>query len=105
MERNSCVMSTGAELHELLPAESVALPAQFKLVKLSYTFADAPLAPRGTAGTSTSRRGEAIAREKSIMYLTVLGQNRQGVSWILCRSSVMTLKGNERRQSVQVSTT
>ena len=39
------------------------------------------------------------------MYLTVLGQNRQGVSCILCRSLVVTLKGNDRRQSVQVSTT
>jgi len=55
--------------------------------------------------TSTSGRGEAIEREKSMMYLTVLGQNRQGVSWIFCRSSLATLNGNDRKQSVQVSTT
>jgi hypothetical protein len=73
--------------------------------KLSYTFADVLLAPRTTGATFTSGRGEAIAREKSMMYLTVLGQNRQGVSWIFCRSSVSTLKGNDRIQSVQVTTT
>jgi hypothetical protein len=42
---------------------------------------------------------------KSTEYQTVSGQNRQGVFWIFCRSSVITLKGNDRRQSVQVTTT
>jgi transposase InsO family protein len=63
-------------------------------------------APRMTGtGPSTSGRGEATKREKSMIYRTLLGQNRQGVSWIFCRSSVITLKGNDRRHSVQVSTT
>lgn len=75
------------------------------VVNRIYIFADVLLGRRGTAFTSTSGRGEATAREKSMIYLTVLGQNRHGVSWIFCRSSLVTLKGNERRQSVQVSTT
>jgi hypothetical protein len=34
-----------------------------------------------------------------------LGQKRQGVSWIFWRSSFDTCNGNERRQSVHVTTT
>ena len=48
--------------------------------------------------------GEATEREKSIMYLTVLGQNRHGVSWTSGSASSATLNGNERKHSVQVTT-
>ena len=70
-----------------------------------YRFAAVEVRARIFGAASASGRGEATAKEKSMMYLTVFGQNRQGVSWIFCRSSVVTLKGNDRRQSVQVSTT
>jgi hypothetical protein len=48
--------------------------------------------------------GEATEREKSMMYLTVLGQNRHGVSWTSGIASSATLNGNERKHSVQVTT-
>ena len=48
--------------------------------------------------------GELTATEKSMMYLTGVVQKRQGVSWISCTSSCITLKGKDRRHSVQVST-
>lgn len=63
------------------------------------------IARTGTAGGPSSDSGEAIEREKSMIYRTVLGQNKQGVSWTFCRSSVITLSGNDRRHSVQVKTT
>jgi hypothetical protein len=71
--------------------------------KPRYTFAAVWIGPRMIVTAPTSDRGEAIEREKSMIYRTVLGQNKQGVSW--CRSSVTTLRGNERKHSVQVSTT
>jgi hypothetical protein len=37
-------------------------------------------------------------------YLTGVEQKRQGVSWISCKSSRSTLKGKDRKHSVQVST-
>ena len=48
--------------------------------------------------------GEATEREKSMMYLTVLGQKRHAVSWTSGRPSSVTLSGNERKHSVQVTT-
>jgi hypothetical protein len=39
-----------------------------------------------------------------MMYLTGVAQNRQGVSCISWRFSVVTLNGNDRRHSVQVIT-
>jgi hypothetical protein len=55
--------------------------------------------------TARSRAGgEAIEREKSMMYLTTLRQKRQGVSRISGLASSATFKGNERRHSVQVTT-
>jgi hypothetical protein len=48
--------------------------------------------------------GEQTAREKSMMYWTGFVQKRQGVDWISCTSSRSTLKGKDRRHSVQVST-
>jgi hypothetical protein len=73
---------------------------------MSRCYSFAALRMPGLIGViAPSVRGEATDKEKSMMYLTVLGQNKQGVSWIFCRSSVVTLKGNDRRQSVQVSTT
>src|ERR1051326_4915431 len=70
-----------------------------------YSFAPVEMPAQTIGAAAASGGGEAIAKEKSMMYLTVFGQNRQGVSWIFCRSSVVTLRGNDRRQSVQVSTT
>lgn len=72
---------------------------------VALRFASLFIGPGMVVAALTLGRGEAIAREKSMIYRTVLGQNRQGVSWIFCRSSVATLKGNDRKQSVQVSTT
>src|SRR5947209_10508340 len=57
------------------------------------------------AASSFTEGCDTIEREKSMIYLTVLGQNKHVVSWIFCRSSVATLRGNDRRQSVQVNTT
>ena len=37
-------------------------------------------------------------------YLTRVAQKRQGVCWISCTPSCMTLNGKDRRHSVQVST-
>jgi len=48
--------------------------------------------------------GDIREREKSMTYLTVFGQNRQGVSRISGVASSMRFKGNERKHSVQVST-
>jgi hypothetical protein len=48
--------------------------------------------------------GENTEREKSIMYLTVLEQNRHGVSSTSGFCSVVTFKGKDRRHSVQVIT-
>jgi hypothetical protein len=48
--------------------------------------------------------GEETEREKSMMYLTGVVQKKQGVCWISCTSSRNTLKGKDRRHSVQVST-
>jgi hypothetical protein len=48
--------------------------------------------------------GELTAREKSMMYLTGVVQKRQGVSWISCTSSCMTLKGKEHhRQALAIA--
>ena len=55
--------------------------------------------------TGCSRAGgETIESEKSMMYLTMLRQKRQGVSRISGLASSATFKGNERRQSVHVTT-
>ena len=48
--------------------------------------------------------GENTEREKSIIYLTVLEQNRHCVSSTSGFSSVVTFSGNDRRHSVQVIT-
>jgi hypothetical protein len=53
---------------------------------------------------AASAFGELTAREKSIMYRTGVVQKKQGVSWISCTPSCITLKGKDRRHSVQVST-
>ena len=49
--------------------------------------------------------GDATESEKSMMYRTVLRQKMQGVSTTSGLTASDTFKGNDRRHSVQVSTT
>jgi hypothetical protein len=76
-----------------------------EVAKPRYTFAVVLIGLGAIVAVSNSGLGEATEIEKSMTYLTELGQNRQGVSWIVCRFSVKTLNGNDRKHSVQVRTT
>src|SRR3954470_23950812 len=63
-----------------------------------------PLETPSTVATPSFLSGEATVREKSMMYRTELRQNMHGVSITAVLTSVETFMGNERRQSVHVST-
>src|SRR4051794_6386005 len=94
------------QLAKLFKIRQLLWDMYFAGAKEAHYIADGFVVPAKTGSMlSLSRGGEAINKEKSIMYLTVLGQNRHGVSWIFWRSCVTTLSGNDRRQSVQVRTT
>jgi hypothetical protein len=82
------------------------VPAIFSVAPVGYLFTHiAALRPREMPmPTGAFLPGETTESEKSMMYLTVFGQNRHGVSWTSGRASSAALNGKERKHSVQVTT-
>jgi hypothetical protein len=76
--------------------------AHYRVIAQSRAYAAVPF--RVMTGVAFTLVGENTEREKSIMYLTVLEQNRHCVSSTSGFCSVVTFSGKDRRHSVQVIT-
>src|SRR5579863_285014 len=103
MRKGTSPIGGGEEMRMEMSPSNVLLHKDC-VISLVGPFQAADSVPPVEAALFVFFSGETTEREKSMMYLTTFVQNRQGVTRTSGVTSSVTLKGKDRKHSVQVST-